>query len=441
MKDTKDKFYDLHAEELLLAAAINIRKMALNPSFRPALFTGERAELAGAVISLARRDEGITEKHLELCGCGEPVMLAYGLIKGLEGYPDNGESAILIDRLADLAVRRHAVNSLRELHAAASGLEAKELIRSLNDLATSSQGILEGGSGGEIIDGSDINELLDEIRRRIENPEKITGLTTGMGLAFDRAIDGLGAGRLILIGGRPHLGKTSLGLQFASGMMEDGKSVAYFSAEMTKLHLQQAMLDLHSGVSIRAGVIPNKGELIKIRDAATRISRFKWHIIDLGRIEIDNICAKSRMLHRTKGLDSVVVDYAQIILGSDVKDDMRLMIAEISGKLKALSKELGIPVVLLSQINRATPRTDPKTGGNIYPKPALRDLKESSSLESDADICILIDRNLESEDPREHEVEADLIIAKNRSTGILCSVPVKFVRAHRAFRVSNHWNG
>jgi replicative DNA helicase len=179
--------------------------------------------------------------------------------------------------------------------------------------------------------------------------------------------------------------------------------------------------------------------LQKIKLAAAKIADFKWHIDDSNRVEIDAICAKSRMVHRTRGLDCVVIDYAQIIMGSDVKDDMRLMIAEISGKSKALSKELGIPVVLLSQINRAMPRTDPKTGNNIYPKPTLSNLKESSSLESDADLVILIDRNLEIEDPKETEVDADLIIAKNRQTGLLCTIPAKFVRAHRAFRIKNFW--
>lgn len=439
-KEQQAKYHDVGAEEELLAAAINLRKMALSSELGPHLFTGERVQLCNSIIALTRLEEAITPKNLELKGCKEPELLAFNLVSELGHYPDTGEAKLIIERLTSLALRRHACGMMREIHSEASELESNQLMRALNHLATTSQAILDGGDLKEMQNGADVNELMDDIRRRIENPGCLSGITTGMGTAFDRAIDGLQPGRLVLIGGRPHLGKTSLGIQFASGVMEDGKSCAYFSAEMTKLQLQEGMLDLHSGVKILSGVMPNKGELQRLGLAAKKIAGFKWHIDDTSRMEIDHICAKARMLHRTKGLDCIVIDYVQIIMGSDVRDDMRLMIAEISGKCKALAKELGITVILLSQINRAMPRTDPKTGGNIYPKPTLSNLKESSSLESDADVVILIDRNLECEDPKQVEVDADLILAKNRQTGLLTTIPAKFVRAHRAFRVRNHFN-
>jgi len=434
------KYHDVAAEEELLAAAINLRKLALSPEFKPHLFTGERADLCNAVIQLARIDETITPKNLELKGCNEAALLCFGLVTQLGHFPENGEAKLIIEKLTSLSLRRHACSAMRELHAEASGLGAKELMWRINELATGSQRILDGSDVKAMQNGADINDLIEDLRRRIEKPDQISGIPTGMGMAFDRAIDGLQGSRLVLIGGRPHLGKTSLGIQFACGVMEEGKSVGYFSAEMTKLQLQQAMLDLLSGVQLRPGITPNKGELRQMKLAMTKISDFKWHIDDGNRMEIDSICAKARILHRTKGLDCVIIDYAQIIMGSDVKDDMRLMIAEISGKAKALSKELGIPVILLSQINRAQPRTDPKTGNNIYPKPTLANLKESSSLESDADLVILIDRNLEAEDPKDLEVNCELIIAKNRQTGLLLTVPVKFVKVHRAFRVKNFFS-
>ena len=424
----------------MLAAAINVRKLALSPELGPHLFTGERVDLCSAIISLSRMDETITPKNLELRGCNEAALLAFSMVTQLDHYPEGGEAKLIIERLTSLALRRHACTGMRELHSDASGLDAPDLMRRLNDLATTSQAILDGGSLKEMQDGSDMNELIEDLKRRIATPDTISGISTGMGMAFDRAIDGLQGGRLVLIGGRPHLGKTSLGIQFAGGVMEAGKRCAYFSAEMTKLQLQQGMVDYYSGVTVRPGHVLTKGELGQIRLAATKVSGFKWSIDDTSRMDIDSICAKARILHRTKGLDCIVIDYAQIILGSDVRDDMRLMIAEISGKSKALSKELGIPVVLLSQINRAQPRTDPKTGGNVYPKPTLANLKESSSLESDADLVILIDRNLETEDPSQGEVDCDLILAKNRQTGLLCTIPSKFCRSNRCFKIKNFWS-
>jgi replicative DNA helicase len=434
------KYHDVEAEEELLAGMINLPKLALTPGVGPHLFTGERVKLCDGVCALHRIGETVTPKNLELRGCDEPALLAFSLVTQLGHYPDNGEAKLIVEKLTSLALRRHACTAMRELHADVSGLGAGELMRRLNDLGTSSQRILDGSDVKAMQNGADVDELVEDLRRRIEKPDLISGLSTGMGMALDRALDGLQGSRLILLGGRPHLGKTSLGIQFTEGVLSAEKSVAYFSAEMTKLNLQQAMLDLLSGVQLKPGIIPNKGELARMKLGMTKMATFKWHVDDSNRMDIDTICAKSRILHRSRGLDMVVVDYVQIIMGCDVRDDMRLMIAEISGKLKALSKELNIPVVLLSQINRAQPRTDPKTGGNIYPKPTLANLKESSSLESDADVVILIDRNLECEVPGEPEVDCSLIIAKNRQTGLLVTIPSSFVRANRAFKIKNFWS-
>ena len=239
-----------------------------------------------------------------------------------------------------------------------------------------------------------------------------------------------GKRRLVVVGGRPHQGKTTVMLNIIKGAIENGMVPGVFSLEQTATQLKQGMVDITSGVSIQPGETPTKQKLIRIRDAIQSMSKWKWRIADEDRMTIDRICAKARILKARHGCNLIVVDYAQIVAPNIHVSDMRMGLCEITGKLKALSKELGLTVILLSQLNRTLPRTNPNTGKPIYGRPSLSGLKESASIESDADVVVLIHRELEDEDESD-EVEMDLIIAKNRQTGQLITIPCKFDKTNR----------
>jgi replicative DNA helicase len=240
----------------------------------------------------------------------------------------------------------------------------------------------------------------------------LTGLPTGFD-KVDEMTGGLQPGELIIVAARPSMGKTAFALNIArNASLDHDKKVAVFSLEMTTRSLILRLLASEAAIdfsTLRRGFLP-RHDYQRLTQMGDRLSNAKLWIDDSGSLTIFEIKAKSRRLHAEHGLDLVVVDYLQLAHPDDRNVRKDLEIAEISRGLKALAKELHIPVIALSQLNRGPEQRDPDKR-----RPILGDLRESGAIEQDADVIAFIYRevvyNRDSDDPR----KAELIIAKQRN--------------------------
>ena len=441
--ENQSDFYDLPAEDSALASAASDPGFARTPAFHTGLFSEERMELAKRIKTLAFDNAAITRKNLDAAGAPDGVSQAFDLALSSNPAPPSGKAIRpIVDRLRTLSMRRVVHARIVRIHGELPSLESAEVVERAKDLMVKAQRVQDATSTEDMEDGSDISELIDDLERRCENPGALNGIRTGRE-KLDHALDGLQGGRLVIVAGKPHAGKTTVGLELTRGILTEPNQgdclVATVSAEMTAKQLKQGMLEITSGTTLKPGAIPTKGELARIQSGMKEMSGFNWKIADPDRPTIDYVCNKVRALKmQNSTLKVVVVDYIQILNGSEFTDDMRQIVNEITGKLKALSKELDICVIAMSQLNRGTSKLDPQTGRTIYGRPSMGGLKESSSIESDADVVILIHRELEAEADDEKIVSLDLIIAKNRQTGLCGDIPCSFNKDTRRVTEQSH---
>ena len=264
------------------------------------------------------------------------------------------------------------------------------------------------------------------------NEDGIVGVPTGLRDLDDR-LGGLHKSDLVIIAGRPSMGKTALATNIAFNaarkIQEEGKktSIAFFSLEMSSEQLSTRILAEQSRIKsndIRRGKI-SEDQFDKFIETSKNISELPLYIDETPAISIAALSNRARRIKRTFGLDMVVVDYIQLMTGINSRKDGRVQeISEITQGLKALAKELSIPVLALSQLSRAVEQRDNN-------KPQLSDLRESGSIEQDADVVMFVYREayyLEKKEPRPATVEyaewqakmgevssmAEIIIGKQR---------------------------
>ncbi|MGI9243479.1 MAG: replicative DNA helicase [Verrucomicrobiales bacterium] len=285
-----------------------------------------------------------------------------------------------------------------------------------------------------------VMKAVENIESMYENRGATQGLTTGL-RDLDRMTNGMHAGEMIIIAARPSMGKTSLAMNIAEHVACDvengmdaegtphprGQSVAVFSLEMTTQDLVSRLLCSRAKVDaqkIRSGM-PDKRDFPKLITAADELSRAKMFIDETPGISILELRAKSRRLKQKHDIQLIVVDYLQLMKSNSKRgqDNRQLEIAEISAGLKALAKELSIPILVLAQLNR---NPEGRGGG----RPRVSDLRESGSIEQDADVVALLmrpERYADEEDERDElEGEATLIIAKQRN-GPTGDLPLTFI--------------
>ena len=286
-------------------------------------------------------------------------------------------------------------------------------------MEVSEKGIQRGFSGiGEIVASS-----FGSIDALYEQGREITGLATHY-VEFDRMTSGLQESELIIIAARPSMGKTAWAINIAqNAAVKDGKVVAVFSLEMSKESLLRRLLASEALVnsrSIQTGFLP-KSEKGKLLSALERLMASKLFIDDTPGITLAEMRAKARRLRQQEGrLDLIVIDYLQLMTGStgaaQKKFENRTQeVSSISRGLKALAKEMKVPVVALSQLSRASEQR----GGDK--KPLLSDLRESGSIEQDADVVAFIHRDSyynkdeNGEEDPESKGKAEIIVAKQRN--------------------------
>jgi len=239
----------------------------------------------------------------------------------------------------------------------------------------------------------------------------VTGVPTGF-IDFDRYTAGLQPADLIIIAGRPSMGKTALALNIGYHAAQKTKrAVAVFSLEMSKQQLGMRMLGFDGGIDatkLRTGFLKDK-EWERLTDAANRLSELPIFIDDSSAVSVLQMKAKCRRLKRKHDLALVIVDYLQLIYGRRSAESRQLEISEISRSLKALAKDLNVPVVALSQLNR-------KVEDRPNKRPQLADLRESGAIEQDADVIAFIYRDeLYHPQSDENRNLAELILAKQRN--------------------------
>jgi replicative DNA helicase len=264
----------------------------------------------------------------------------------------------------------------------------------------------------------------------------ITGLPTGFA-ELDKMTDGLHPGEMVVIAARPSMGKTALAMNIAEHVALEAKQpVAVFSLEMSSSQLVQRMLCSRARVNlanVRNGFLQNS-DFAALTTAASKLAESKMFIDDSHDLSILELKAKCRRMKAQHNIQAVFIDYLQLLRSTTrrAQDNRQLEIAEISSGVKGLAKELNIPIVVLAQLNR---NPEGRTGESKG-RPRLSDLRESGSIEQDADLVGLLVREEyyadTEEDKKESEGKATLIIAKQRN-GPVGDVPLTFLKEHTRF--------
>jgi replicative DNA helicase len=271
------------------------------------------------------------------------------------------------------------------------------------------------------------------IEKLYDRKSHVTGVPTGF-TDFDRLTSGLQPAELIVVAGRPSMGKTSFCLNIAQhAAIRENITVAIFSLEMSKEQLVQRMLCSEASVDshrLRTGYLSD-ADWPKLTTAAGRLSEASVYIDDTPGISLLEMRAKARRLKAERGLGMVIIDYLQLISGRSRAENRQQEISEISRGLKAMAKDLAVPVVALSQLSRAVESRDP-------PRPQLSDLRESGAIEQDADVVTFLYRPAvyrkrkgeETEEPEDNSTE--IIIGKQRN-GPTDTVYLTFLREYTRF--------
>ena len=272
-----------------------------------------------------------------------------------------------------------------------------------------------------------IKDSIETIDRLYQKKVHITGIPTGF-IDFDSKTSGLQSSDFIVIAGRPSMGKSA----FAIGIAEYAGAIekiptAFFSLEMSKEHLVQRMLCAHAKVDahkVRTGYLA-PSDWPRLTAAAGKLSEASIFIDDTPAISVMELRAKARRLKAHQDIRMIILDYLQLMRGSGKAENRQQEISEISRSLKALARELNIPVVAISQLSRAVE-------SRVDHRPLLSDLRESGAIEQDADIVVLILREEYYNPTPENQGKAEIIIAKQRN-GPVGSMKLTFIQEYTRF--------
>ena len=344
--------------------------------------------------------------------------------------------------LSDLYIRRQLINISEETLEESKNKDLE--ISGTNILENTERKLFEIAERGEfqrsfVTFKDALKETIDMATAAYKNDQGIVGVPSGLTDLDDR-LGGLHKQDLLIIAGRPSMGKTALATNIAFNASLNIKknnlktSVAFFSLEMSSEQLSTRILSEQSRIKsndIRRGKI-NQDDFERFIEASKNLEMLPLHIDDTPSITISALSNRARRLKRKEGLDLIVIDYIQLMKSSGYRNESRVLeIAEITQGLKALAKELDVPVLALSQLSRQVEQREDK-------KPQLSDLRESGSIEQDADVVMFVFREqyyLEKQEPKpgtaEHvewqekmsqiHNEAEILIGKQRHgpTGII----------------------
>lgn len=361
-------------------------------------------------------------------GVFETAAMAKTYLKGImENVPTVANIDSYCKIVEDKYLLRSLIGASKDIIEAAS--EGTESAKDLLDLAE--QKIYDIRQGREIDGLTRLSDIIISAYDRIqklsgEDKEQYQGLRSGYS-GLDTYISGLNKSDMIVIAGRPGSGKSTFAVNIAANVAKRAKEaqIAIFSLEMSKEQLASRMLSAESLVpnsSLNGGMI-SSDEWIKLAEAADALSQMNIYIDDTAGITVPQIKAK---LRRMKNLGLVVIDYLQLMESPAYHNNRVTEVSEITRQIKLMAKELNVPVILLSQLNRSV-----ESRQDHRPMPS--DLRESGSIEQDADIILFIYREAMYDKQSPNQSAAECIIAKNRhgSTG---TVNLAYLGEYTLFR-------
>jgi replicative DNA helicase len=292
-------------------------------------------------------------------------------------------------------------------------------------LDKSEQAIFAVAQRRQTRDFRSVREVLEEYFDRLDTLHQNKGTVVGVPTGFadlDKITGGLQNSDLIIIAARPAVGKSALGLGMAyNSAVRHGKTVGLFVLEMSAEQIVQRMLSMETGIDshrLRLGYIDDS-EWASVTRAFGRLAEANIYVDDSASVSLMDVRSKARRLHAERGVDLIIIDYLQLMTASGGRGDNRVQeISQISRGLKGLARELNVPVVALAQLSRAVETRQSHV-------PMLSDLRESGSIEQDADIVMFIYREDTYDPETERKGIADLIIAKHRN-GPVGTVHLRF---------------
>ena len=386
-------------------------------------FFGDRHRaIYGAMLELQEDGTTIDLRTLQARLEQKLRMDAAGGLSYLAGLdvdlPDLGRFETYVEIVKERSVRRRLIDVCREVtrDCLDGGVDAPTA------LARAEQAVMELGEEAVRRGFVPLSKVLDETLEMLEEQsgKGLLGIDTGFTDLNDKT-HGLGAGSLVIVAGRPGMGKTTLAMNIAQYVtVALRQTVGVFSLEMGRQELSLRLLSAVSEIplsKLRSSHL-SQSESLRVLEAMKSIGRAPLFIDDSASPSLLEIGSKARRLKAEKGLALLVVDYLQLMQASGRYENRNLEISAMTRSLKQLAKELEIPVLLVSQLSRMPERR----GGDH--RPQLADLRESGAIEQDADLVLFVYRDWVY-DREQDEREAELIIAKNRH-GSIGSVPLVF---------------
>lgn len=413
----------LDAEESVIGAILlenEVIDVALEKLRAEDFYSNSHREVFAAMVSISDRNDPIDvvtiSQELKSRGTFDEVGGLEKLTRLASATPSTANAAYYAKVVKEMALRRRVIH------------EASGVIQDAFDLQVDVETFLDG-TEQRILGVSDfrinpsfhkigdvVQDSIKTVEKLYEQKEPVTGVASG----FNR-LDDLTAGfqpsDLIIIAGRPSMGKTALALSICQhASVESGKAVALFSLEMSKEQLVMRLLCSTAKVDssrVRVGNLAEK-DFPKLVDAASKVADASMFIDDTPALTIAEMRAKCRRLHRETPLALIFVDYLQLMRSPLYSQSREQEISDISRSLKALAKELNVPVVALSQLNRSLESRNDK-------RPIMSDLRESGAIEQDADVIGFIYRDEVYDENSEDKGVAELIISKQRNgpTGVV----------------------
>jgi replicative DNA helicase len=387
-------------------------------------------EIFRSMLSLAHRDLPIDEEFVKKELTGRQKFDERVMVDILTANPISNTTAY-VQEIKDKAMKRHLLTLTTEIKRVTlsedlCGADVIDLVEKKLYEITQSSEATDFKDAPKITE--DTMQYIQEMRER--GDAVLVGVDTGFS-ELNKMTTGFGKGDLVIVAARPAMGKTSFALNMIQNLLEKGKGVAFFSLEMPAEQLMLRLLSVQTSIQLqrlRLGDM-NPEEYKRLNDAVDKMKHSKLFVDDHGSLNINQLRSKLRKLKsRHPEIELAVIDYLQIMNGTGGKD-RHLEVSEISRGLKMLARELEIPIVALSQLNRSLESRSDK-------RPMLSDIRESGSIEQDADIILFVYRNdvylYKEEKEREkdaiasgkefiskyvekEEEEAEIIIGKQRN--------------------------
>lgn len=370
-----------------------------------------------AISELAGKDQPFDAVTLgewfEAQGVAEWVGGARYIVEIANATPSAANIGAYAEIVRQKSVLRQLIDVGMEITGSAfqpDGKSAQELVESAEQKVFH---IAEAGARGRqgfVSMRAAVKDAFRLLQERYENKSAVTGLPTGF-TDFDQKTAGLQPGDLIIVAARPSMGKTALALNMAEyAAIKTGKAAAVFSMEMSASQLAFRLISSLGRINqqhLRTGDLADE-EWPRVTSAITLLSDTKIFIDDTPALSPMELRARARRIKREHDLGLIVIDYLQLMTVPGSKENRATEISEISRGLKSLAKELGVPVVALSQLNRSLEQRTDK-------RPVMADLRESGAIEQDADVIVFIYRDEYYNTDSADKGQAEIIIGKQRN--------------------------